>query len=559
MLEVDGVPVLMAPTSGPMRAGLMFRVGRVDETLATSGITHLVEHLALHRHGTPDYHYNGMTSATTTQFVIQGAGDAIVAYLNDVCAGLRDLSLERLAVEKKLLETEASNRPTPVNQMLPLWRHGARDFGLVSYPEWGMQSLREEQVLQWAHTYFNRANAVLWIAGDRIPSGLRLDLPDGQRWPLPPESSAAPTLPAYFAADSPILVMDGQVPRTRAAAAFARALDRVLFRELRQNRGLSYTAAAAYTTDGRPHATVTAIVDAQPDQIGDALDCLLAEVRNLAQTETADSELETIRALELEGLSDPEVDARLLPRRATDLLTGFRSATTRELIDGFRTMTAKQVSAAAGTFVGTAMLMLPGSHAHRATGFEAAPTFSRFAATGKRHRSRASHDVHLIVGDDGVSLSIPQGASTVLFDDCTAMLRWPDGARQLFGADGMTVRIEPTLYPSATVVLDRIDSRIPQTAIVDMPARQPNEIPKPSRARSLRRRARSWLIPRRAWLDRVATPRGGIRQLLYSVGIAVAVSALTISAFAFSRPGLLLLAITFLGALIWRRKDNGHW
>ena len=91
MRDVDGVPVLVAKTSGPLRAGLMFRVGRADETLATGGITHLVEHLALHRHGVTDYHYNGMTGVTTTNFITQGTPEAVVAFLNGVCAGLRDL------------------------------------------------------------------------------------------------------------------------------------------------------------------------------------------------------------------------------------------------------------------------------------------------------------------------------------------------------------------------------------------------------------------------------------------------------------------------------------
>src|SRR2546421_1212782 len=111
--------------AGPMRAGLMFRVGRVDESLATSGITHLVEQLALHRHGTANYHYNGITSATTTQFVTQGTPDAVVTFLNEVCASLRELPLDRMATEKKVLETEAATRATPVNEQMPLWRHGA--------------------------------------------------------------------------------------------------------------------------------------------------------------------------------------------------------------------------------------------------------------------------------------------------------------------------------------------------------------------------------------------------------------------------------------------------
>ena len=56
--EIDGVPTFWASggnTDG-YRVALLFRVGQSDETLARSGITHLVEHLALHRVGQPEHH-----------------------------------------------------------------------------------------------------------------------------------------------------------------------------------------------------------------------------------------------------------------------------------------------------------------------------------------------------------------------------------------------------------------------------------------------------------------------------------------------------------------------
>ena len=146
MKDVDGVPTLVAKTTGPMRAGLVFRVGRADETLATGGITHLVEHLALHRHGVADYHYNGTTGVTTTSFLTQGTPEAVIAFLHGVCASLRDLPTARLATEKKILETEASGRGRSMTDQLALWRHGARDFGLTGYPEFGIHTLTTEQV-----------------------------------------------------------------------------------------------------------------------------------------------------------------------------------------------------------------------------------------------------------------------------------------------------------------------------------------------------------------------------------------------------------------------------
>ena len=75
--EVDGVPTLFAPDDGPVRAGLVFRVGQADETLPTAGMTHLLEHLVLHRIGMTSHRANGSTEAFTTTFLMQGSPSGV--------------------------------------------------------------------------------------------------------------------------------------------------------------------------------------------------------------------------------------------------------------------------------------------------------------------------------------------------------------------------------------------------------------------------------------------------------------------------------------------------
>jgi zinc protease len=136
--EVDGVPTLVAPIPGPLNAGLMFRVGRADETLSRTGITHLVEHLALFGHSLSDYHHNGSTGATITHFHMSGSESDVVDFLAGVCASLTDLPIARLEIEKEILRTEEHNRPSGANHSMPLWRYGSVGYGLLSYPEWGL-------------------------------------------------------------------------------------------------------------------------------------------------------------------------------------------------------------------------------------------------------------------------------------------------------------------------------------------------------------------------------------------------------------------------------------
>ena len=57
--HVDGIPVWCTDVPGPCMGGLIFRTGRVDETLVNGGINHIVEHLALFPFEPRRYDLNG--------------------------------------------------------------------------------------------------------------------------------------------------------------------------------------------------------------------------------------------------------------------------------------------------------------------------------------------------------------------------------------------------------------------------------------------------------------------------------------------------------------------
>jgi zinc protease len=132
--DVDGVPALWAPWAGELRAGLVFRVGRADEILATAGITHLVEHLALHQVGVTRYHIAGETSPLTTTFGVRGDVEQVTAFFARVCAALADLPPDRLDIEKAILRTEDnSDRPGFLEPLLG-WRYGPATYGAAGLP-----------------------------------------------------------------------------------------------------------------------------------------------------------------------------------------------------------------------------------------------------------------------------------------------------------------------------------------------------------------------------------------------------------------------------------------
>ncbi|NYV77315.1 pitrilysin family protein, partial [Streptomyces sp. UH6] len=474
----QGIPTLFAPRAGnEITAGLFFRVGCADETLATAGITHLVEHLALHRIGLSDAHHNGATANVFTLFHVTGTETEVVAHLNSVCASLRDLPLERLETEKEILRTEAAGRSRGVNQQLPLWRYGAQGYGLSSYSELGTWRLTPDEVRWWAQTRFTRDNAVLWITGDHVPDGLDLTLPAGRRIPAPEPSSALPQTPAYIGGDDGQVVLDAVVRRSTAASVFSDVLGRALFRELRQEGGYSYAVDADYSPRDAGWATVTAFADALPQKQDAVTGAFVDVLARLRAGRIEPAELESAKAKALKSLDGPDVAARALPSWALNLLMGHEILTPDQHREQIAAVTVEDVRDVAREAWSTALVQVPGRDLAWA-GCASAPQFSEAAVAGTRHPSLEDDRVTLVIGAEGVSLTMPDGPVTVRFDRCVAMAARPDGARVLTGPDGFRVEVEPTLFKGVTPErIAAIDAAVPTGAVVRLPPRE--DVPRP--------------------------------------------------------------------------------
>ena len=486
---VDGVPAVLAPTTGPTHAGLAFRVGYADEPPARRGITHLVEHLALHAVGVADYHYNGATGPEFTFFHVQGDERAVVTFLTGVCASLRELPMRRLATEKELLKAEANGRTSAVTEPMWLWRHGARDYGMAAYPEWGLPAITEDDLRDWVRRWFTRENAVLWVAGDRMPAGLRLDLPSGTRHEPPPPSSALPVTPASFPGGPNMIGWSAVAPRSAATSVFATVLERMMFRELRQEAGLSYTVRTDQQPLGADAVLVSAIADAVPDKQGAVPGALIDLLAGLRAGRVGEADLTAVVTKLIAALRHAEETADRLPAQAFQLLLGREVEDIEEAVARLRAVTVADVAEVAATAWQTGLLMSP-TPAEWA-GFTAAPADSESAVTGTTYRSFEDENRRLIVGADGVSVVDAEDLATVRRADCVLMRAWPDGGRQLLGPDGIGLRVEPTLFANGLEAVAAIDALISPEVRVDQPARDPAQIPKP-RPKAVRGRGPAW-------------------------------------------------------------------
>ncbi len=477
-LTVDGVPTLLSPTTGPTHAGLAFRVGFADEPLARRGITHLIEHLALHHLGVADYHYNGATGVEYTFFHMQGAADDIARFLTGICAALHDLPMHRLATEKDLLQAEANGRSNGPAEDMALWRHGARDYGMSSYPEWGLPAITPDDLRAWVARYFTRDNAVLWVAGDDIPEGLRLDLPGGVRQPPPAPSSTLPVTPAYYPGSSGILVWDTVVPRAARSSVFADVLERAMFRELRQQSGLSYTAQTNYEPLGADRATITAVADSLPDKQVAVLGAFVDVLAALRVGRIDEADVAAVVKQRTEATRHAEDQGARLPGQALNLLAGRPVQSIDEVVAELSTVGVPEVAEVAAQACAAGLLMTPRARADWA-GFTAAPNRSETTVTGTAYASLERPEDRLVIGPEGVSLIRGDDVATVRFDACSIVRAWPDGARHFVGHDGIMVVLEPTLFAGLHGALQWLDARIPPAAWLGHPPRDPADIPQP--------------------------------------------------------------------------------
>ncbi|HEY0118476.1 MAG TPA: insulinase family protein [Cellulomonas sp.] len=491
---VDGVPTLLSERDGPVTGGLMFRVGRDDETLASAGITHLVEHLALYPLNMWDLHHNGQTAGNYTLFHATGTPADVVDFLNGVCAVLRNLPLDRLEVEKAVLRTEAAgSNGGGAFEAMGLWRYGVQGPGLSGPAHEGLALLTADDVAAWACTRFTRDNAVLFLTAGALPQGLDLRLPAGRRFPILLPQETLVRKPAWFPGPAGAVVIDGLVARGTAASLFARTAERTLFRVLRQERGLSYTVTCSATARTHERTQITVHADALPEKQDAMVRTVVGTLDALRDGGVQDMDLAAARKLLRQEYDTPHLGAVMLPGVAFDLLVGHPTLHPDEARARLEANTAADVTAIAAAFWDDALAEVPNEGLDWA-GFVPAPRFSPAEVIGRAYPRYSDPGTVLLLGDQGVSLRMTEGVHTVRYEDCALMWAYADGGRVLVGRDGFQVVVEPTLHRRLTpeMVAATIDPHVPRAVVRVLPERPADRIPRPARWRKEFRVAPQW-------------------------------------------------------------------
>jgi zinc protease len=351
-----------------MHAALVFRVGVADETAATRGVTHLVEHLAMpvgvFRHMPAAC--NAVVDMTRTTFFADGEPHDVTAFLAGVIERLANLPLdERFDVERQILLAEAETNDAAAVDHLAMIRYGLDGYGLVGVAEHGLHRLRRDEVRAWAAERFGRQNAVILCTGP--PPDLPVRLAEGRRWPMPicPERGRPRTKTGGPGGGATVTFTG---PPTAAFQVARRILADRAEQVLRHQRGLSYTASGDSTRLADSiHATIHG---ACRDADGSALlGELLAIIDDVAENGPTAAELEADRTSNARDLTTRDPTMRVAYSALSELY-GIEPVMLADLLADEARVTADDVAAAVAAARAT-LLIAAGDDVPLPEGFRA--------------------------------------------------------------------------------------------------------------------------------------------------------------------------------------------
>lgn len=466
------MPVFWVEGPAPLSATLKFRVGVRDETFRTCGITHMVEHLVMSTLGRRRHEYNASVDLTCTEFTASGRADLVSSYFSEICQALTSLPMERIPTEAKVLAAEGGSIEHPAVGEHLRQRFGLRNVGLAGVTPPAIDQLDSARVGEFAARHFTRGNAALALTGPP-PDGLCIDLPVGTRSYPPPVQRLDLPLPMWFDLGGPAVavsfLIDAASPADREAVltTLRIAVDRAMD-HLRHENGWLYDAN--FTVVGATREEVVGCFYADPPTMHaeDVRQGLLQILRDLRDVGPTDVELaEDLEAMR-EHLNDPRCADAAVSAAASAHLVGLPVVDPVERLQLREATTAIQCREVLRRLDETLIVGMPPDVSPGESNLTADLKFSAVAVSGRSYgrsvvrgwRAGVPSGTRLVVGDDGVTMTLPDGQLTVLWSDLVGVAR--DGSSvTLIGADGFMLSVEAGWFRHGDEALGAIERRIP--------------------------------------------------------------------------------------------------
>jgi hypothetical protein len=484
--ELDGIPLYHMPTSGTTLLTLAFGVGRADEPVVDTGMTHLAEHLLLTSITDVFDHANGTTEAFRVTFVTRGTPKQVSKFLRDVCAQIEQPRLSRMFQEANVLRNEAAGRgPMSLSTRTIYLRTGYQGVGNVMLPEFFLDRLDEQRLREWIATNLVAGNAAIWIAG-QIPDDLEVFLPPGPaRPPAGIREIDGLETPTAVIDDAPGVGASFLVRRTVATVAALQALNRQLIQRLRVDRGLAYDIGGEYLPLNPDQAYATVGIVCQPEATRDVQRALLESIDDIANRGPIPQQVSSDYQRWVRDMADPRVAPGRLDAHVRDVLLGDDPApkSVDAMVDEQWRLESDAIAVAMREARESMLLYLPITgedpqrplHRYPATPvgtMEPERAFD-FEASEKKRFRRSRSPVRLTVGRLGLSVDTVSGERIIgiLWHDVVGIVR-DQRARSILSRDGSSLVVLDHEWRDGPAAIRMIDQRTPKDLVIDRGARR---------------------------------------------------------------------------------------
>ena len=470
--EIDGVLCFFVDMGRPLSsAHLLFRTGLADEPLHEAGWLHLLEHLTLLDRETLTRPVHGTTSMLLTRFDAYGSPEEVTERLRDLGRWLSDPDLRLLARERGVLQADAQTRTDPLVRSLP-WRYGARGPGVTGFMGAGAVRATPELLTERAHRVFNQANAILVLDGPP-PPGLRLPLSAGAYQEPPVAEPVSRPLPASYVDDAG-LTLSGVVRRTHVATFLPGLLERAIHDGLRQRTGGAYAPWSSMVEVDDLHAVVGCGSDVVPETHATAGPAGVDVLTRLVADGVPRAWVQEAVEQRLAWLQAAEAPFQVAREAAYAALSGRVPQSLEELLEEVRDTDPTELDRAVRDLRDSLLVGLPeGATVDAATpplGFpEEEPLIS-----GHRHRhvNWPAEATTFAVGDGVVEHGTALAVRRLALTEVAAMFTWRDGTRELVGADGSRLEMDPHQWWGADELTHALDAAVPAELHLAMPDRE---------------------------------------------------------------------------------------
>ncbi|MHA7282265.1 peptidase M16 family protein [Arthrobacter sp. TMS2-4] len=468
--EINGIPVFWVDGPPPLSAELVFRVGVRDESLVTSGITHLAEHVVMGGIRSPRHDHNATVELSFTSFEATGRPEQVVAFLNDVCSSICAPDPSSLDVEKKVLAAEASSVVEPAVAEHLLRRYGLASLGLAGVDQPALNGISGAAVEATISTFFCRGNAALALTGPP-PPGLALDLPPGEaRHPSPARPIGNLPLPLWFESGGPPLALSFEVESgsemaRNSASAIAQIVCQRALAVLRKQRGLIYDIGYDAFEAGAGRGVLCFTADPRKEDAELVCSELRGILEDLALHGPEESELQQLTDDITDFVADPRSAAVAATDAARRHLVGEHIVLPEQMITGTAAVTRQAardalslldrtliVGMPEGTTASDPSLRMLGSEDHEPVSGRSFKRSLRGSFQGVPSGAR------LVVGDDGVSL-VERVVTTVLWEDVRGLEYTPYGIA-LHAVDAVSVELQQSWFAKGHEAFALIESRV---------------------------------------------------------------------------------------------------